>query len=124
MRANPQADCCLVGGDFRPATESLVGPIALNMLRQFHVATAFVGTDGFSTTGGLTTHLVEGAEVVRTMAAQADRTVVLADSTKYGKQGFVHVLPLKAVDILISDTGLPEDVVAEITELGIEVRLV
>ncbi len=124
MRTNPQISCCLVGGDFSPVTESLVGPIALGYLRQFHVSTAFVGTDGFSIDGGLSTHLVDGAEVVRTMSKQADRTVVLADSSKYDKRGFVHVLPLEEIDILITDTGLPERVAEEIAALGVEVRRV
>ena len=124
MRTNPQIRGCLVGGDFNPTTESLVGPIALGALRQFHVTTAFVGTDGFSVEGGLSTHLVDGAEVVRTMAKQADRTVVLADSSKYGKRGFVHVLPLEEIDILITDTGLPESIAEEIAALGVQVRRV
>ncbi len=124
MRSNPQIEGCLVGGDFRPSTESLVGPIALGYLKQFHVGTAFVGTDGFSIEGGLSTHLVEGAEIVRAMSAQAERTVVLADSSKFGRRGFVHVLPLEAVDILICDAGLSPEAAGRISDRGVEVRLV
>ena len=99
-------------------------PSALEQLRRFHVRLAFVGTDGFSAQAGLTTHLVEGAEIVKSMAALADTTVVVADSSKYAKHGFVNVLQLSEVDILISDDGIEATKRAEITDLGVDLRLV
>lgn len=123
-RANPNLLLTMVGGEFRPETESFVGPMALEQLRRFHVRLAFVGTDGFSAESGLTTHLVEGAEIVKTIAALAETTVVLADSSKCGVTGFVHVLPIEAVDMLISDTELPASFQQHLQDIGVEVRLV
>lgn len=123
-RANPGIVLTQIGGEFRPETESFVGPSALEQLRRFHVRLAFVGTDGFSAQAGLTTHLVEGAEIVKSMAALADTTVVVADSSKYAKHGFVNVLQLNEVDILISDEGIEATKRAEITDLGVDLRLV
>jgi DeoR family transcriptional regulator, galactitol utilization operon repressor len=122
-RINPGVHLTVVGGEFRPSTESLVGPVALRDLDQFHVRTAFIGTDGFSLESGLTTHLVEGAEIVRKMASQADRTVLVADSSKLGRIGFARVLPLDALTILITDDGLAAGVREEIKALGVEVRI-
>ena len=121
-RANPAIHLTLTGGEFRPLTESFVGPIALSELEQFHVRTAFIGTDGFSPETGLTTHLVEGAEIVRKMSLQAERVVLVADSTKYGRAGFAHVLPLEAVAICCTDTGLADQHRAEIESQAVEVQ--
>jgi DeoR family transcriptional regulator, galactitol utilization operon repressor len=123
-RTNPSIHLTVTGGEFRPITESFVGPIALANLEQFHVRTAFIGTDGFSVAGGLTTHLVEGAEIVRKMAAQADRVVLLADSSKYGRAGFAHVLALDEVDVCIVDSGLDENDRAAIESRSVEVVIV
>jgi len=120
-RANPSLRLTLVGGEFRPQTESLVGPIALAELERFHVRKAFVGTDGFTLEKGLTTHLVEGAEIVKRMAAQAQETILVADSSKYGKVGFVQVLPLKRIHRLITDTGLPEEAARVLQSEGLPV---
>lgn len=120
-RGNPGLRVNLVGGEYRPANESIVGPLALSVLEQFHVKTAFVGTDGFSAENGLTTHLVEGAEIVRRMAAQAETVVVLADSGKFNKTGFVHVLPIESVDVVITDTGLGAADAAALEETGITI---
>ena len=104
-RLNPGIHLTVVGGEFRPATESFVGPVALGELERFHVRLAFVGTDGFSLAGGLTTHLVEGAEIVRKMADRAETTILVADSAKFGRIGFVHVLPVSRLQRLISDAA-------------------
>jgi DeoR family galactitol utilization operon repressor len=123
-RSNPSLRLTLVGGDFRPNTESLVGPIALQELERFHVRRAFVGTDGFTLESGLTTHLVEGAEIVKKMAAQARETVLVADSSKYGKTGFVRVLPLAGIGRLIVDSGLAPDAVARLREQNLTLEIV
>ncbi|MEX2442660.1 MAG: DeoR/GlpR family DNA-binding transcription regulator [Alkalispirochaeta sp.] len=120
-RGNPGLRVNMVGGEYRPANESIVGPLALSILDQFHVKTAFVGTDGFSIAGGLSTHLVEGAEIVRRMAAQSDRVVVLADSSKWNHTGFVHVLELQKIDLIVTDTGIGDTAVTELSEAGVEV---
>jgi DeoR family transcriptional regulator, galactitol utilization operon repressor len=122
-RINPGIHLTVVGGEFRSATESVVGPVALRDLEEFHVRTAFIGTDGFSIDGGLTTHLIEGAEIVRKMSAQADTTVLVADSSKLGKVGFARVVPLSSVTVLVTDDGLPLSVRKEIEALGVQVTI-
>jgi DeoR family galactitol utilization operon repressor len=123
-RINPGLSLSLIGGEFRPATESVVGPVAALALSRFHVETAFVGTDGFSLQHGFTTHLVEGAEIVRAMAARAQRTVVLADSGKFGRTGFAHVLAATEVSELITDAGLPDEAREGLREAGVIVTIV
>jgi len=120
-RSNPSLHITVIGGEFRPSTESLVGPIALRDLEQFHVSHFFIGTDGFSPETGLTTHLVESAEVAKRMASQADKTVLVADAAKYGKAGFVKVLPLSEVDMLITDNALPEAIRNSLSGNGLEI---
>ena len=123
-RIHPSLNIVLLGGEFRASTESFVGPVTLKELSEFHVRLAFVGTDGFTLEKGLSTHLVEGAEVVRKMSAQATETVLVADSSKFGKTGFVKVLPLDAVHTLVTDTGLGSSAGAQIRELGVNLALV
>lgn len=121
-RVNPGIRVTVTGGEFRPITESFVGPIATRQLEEFHVRFAFVGTDGFGLEHGLTTHLVEGAEIVRTMARCADSTILVADSSKLGKAGFVRVLPLSRIDELVVDDGLSPEEVEAIAEQGVKVE--
>lgn len=119
-RSNPALHLTIVGGIFRPEAESMVGPYAVKHLKQFHVKTAFIGTDGFSVENGLTTHMMEATEVVRTMHKRSERTVLLADASKWNQAGFARIIPLAEVDTIITDPSLPSEAAEEIRELGIE----
>lgn len=124
VRINPGLRVTVTGGEFRPITESFVGPIAIRQLEQFHVRLAFVGTDGFSVEHGLTTYLVEGAEIVRTMAGSAEQSILVADSTKFGKAGFVRVLPLSRMDELIVDDEIADEDAETVRAEGVSIERV
>jgi DeoR family galactitol utilization operon repressor len=113
---NPALKITLCGGEFRSSTESLVGPIAAETIRRFNVKIAFVGTDGFSARNGITTHLLEGGEVIKVMKERARQTILLTDSTKYGRAGPVTIMPLSEADGIITDRQIPPEAAAEMRE--------
>lgn len=123
-RVNPSLHTILIGGEFKASTEAIVGSQALAQLATYHVKYVFIGTGGFSLERGLMTHLQEGAEIAKKMAALGDTIVLVADSTKYNRRGFVNFLPLEEVDIIISDSGLDVSIQEQIREKGIELRIV
>ncbi len=110
VRVNPAIQTTFVGGTFVPSGEAMVGPVALQALSQFHVGMAFVGADGFSPESGATAHLTDMAEIVRKMSERAEETVLLLDSTKYGREGFAQMLPPEKIQMIITDAELkPSD---------------
>ncbi len=119
-RLNPALQIIMTGGEFRRETESMVGPVALRTIAGLNVRLAFVGTDGFSLERGMTTHLVEGGEIVKAMRERADETWLLADSSKHGKSGFVTVLSLSEIDGIITDSELADDAVREIEDSSLK----
>jgi DeoR family galactitol utilization operon repressor len=120
-RNNPQIRVSLVGGEFRPEEEGVVGPLALKAIDQFHVSKAFIGIDGASVKQGFTAHFVESADFVRKMAEQADQTIVLSGSSKFGKAGFARILPFGGVDALVTDGELSVDFEEELTKANVRV---
>jgi DeoR family galactitol utilization operon repressor len=123
-RVNPALDVTVLGGRFSASSESLMGPITMRELEQFHVKYAFVGTDSFSLENGLTAHQVEGAEIAGKMPSRASTTVLMVDSSKYGKSGFAHILPLSSMDMIITDDGLDVEVRNSLRENGINLKTV
>jgi DeoR family galactitol utilization operon repressor len=123
-RMYPNLQITMTGGEFRRPTESLVGPIALETIGRLNVRLAFVGTDGFSLQRGMTTHLMEGAEIVKAMKSHAETTALVADSSKYGKVGFASVLPLQAMNLILTDDALGDNAGVELREAGITVQRV
>lgn len=122
-RSNPSVRITLVGGEFRNSTESFVGSIALETIRRFNVKYAFVGTDGFSVKAGITTQLIECGEILKEMKERAEKTILLADSSKYNKAGVVSILPLSSIDMIITDNAISPEAVAEIREYGVTMIL-
>ena len=43
------------------------------------------------------------------MLRAAGRVVVVADSSKFGQKSLTLVSPLDAIDLVVSDNGLPDD---------------
>lgn len=105
-RINPSLRVTLIGGEFQPSEEAMVGPLALEALNQFYVSKAFIGVDGVSAKQGFTAHSLQSAELVRKMAEQADTVIAISDSSKFGKPGFARILPLSGVDTLVTDADL------------------
>lgn len=123
-RLHPELTVVLTGGTFHRTSESLVGPAALRTLADFNVRLAFFGTDGFNARYGLTTAFAEGAEVIRAMQARAQESWLVADSSKYGKAGFVRVTDLADLTGVITDTALGADARQELTNSGVRARFV
>lgn len=119
-RSNPSVRITLVGGEFRNSTESFVGSIALETIRRFNVKYAFVGTDGFSVKAGITTQLIEGGDILKEMKERAEQTILLADSSKYNKAGVVSILPLASMDMIITDSSISKEAIAEIEEQNVK----
>jgi DeoR family galactitol utilization operon repressor len=115
-RNHPALKITLCGGEFRSSTESFVGPIAVETIRRFNVALAFIGTDGFSARQGVTTNLLEGSEVINMMKDRARRLILLADSSKYNRAGAVTIMGLSGIDALITDSRVPGAAAEEMRE--------
>lgn len=120
-RTNPYTKITIVGGEFRKSTESFVGSIAADAIRRFNVKYAFVGTDGFSAKVGITTHLMEGGDIIKAMKERAEQMILLADSSKYNKAGVVTILPLSSIDTIITDKAICKEALAEIKEHNVRV---
>ena len=120
-RTNPQLRVTLVGGEFRPEEEGIVGPMALKDMEQFYVSKTFIGIDGASVKQGFTAHFVESADLVRKMAEQADEVIVLSDSGKFGKPGFARILPFDGVDALVTDHDLTTEFDKELTNADVRI---
>ena len=60
------------------------------------------------------------ATYAQKMMAAAQKTIVLADSTKFGRRGFAKIADIEAIDLIITDAGISPKTVKKIEDLGIE----
>lgn len=111
----------LLGGRLRGRTLATVDDWALRPLDDIYVDVAFIGTNGLSVERGLTTPDPAEASVKRAMIGAARRVVLLADHTKIGNDYLARFGALTDLDLLITDTGLDDDLASDVEAAGVRV---
>ena len=76
------------------------------MLQDFSCSKLYLGVDGIDLEYGLSTTNLMEAGLNRVMIRTAQKTIVLADSSKFGRRGFSKICELEAVDRIITDSGV------------------
>lgn len=92
----------ILGGEFKNATESLVGPEALDALNRFHFTLGFWGTNAVDEAAGLTTPDRSEALIKRTSMMHTDpaRRFVITDASKFGRVAPVSFGEIDSATIL------------------------
>jgi DeoR family fructose operon transcriptional repressor len=120
----PSPNLTILGGLYLPDYQATVGPQTLAQLQEMTADKVFLGTDGLTLGSGATTANILMAEVDRLMVEKARQVILVTDSSKIGRVGFVPVKTVNAFHILITDTNAPADIIQEIRNMGVEVILV
>jgi DeoR family transcriptional regulator of aga operon len=97
------------GGQLIDSVFTLVGPATLSFLSGLHVNWAFLGADAIDAAGGVSNFNTVEVPVKQAMVAAADRAVLLADSSKFGRRALAFVVGIDAFDTIVTDEGLPPD---------------
>lgn len=122
----------VLGGSIRPGSFTLLGEPGQSLLNRLHVDLCLLGIqairisghvqDGKSSAdGALSDTSLEVAAMKRQMVRAARRTIVLADSSKFGPPAFCDVCNLMRVDSIITDRGINPQQRAMLEETGIEI---
>lgn len=120
----PKAEVVQLGGVVRKSSSSVVGHFAENMIKDFACSKLFISVDGIDPEFGLTTSNLLEAHLNSIMIASAQKTIVLADSSKFGKKSFGKIAKIEDIDTLIVDRNLSAHYVEMLEERGVEVLLV
>ncbi len=99
----------VIGGELRPLSQALVGPLSIPVLDELYVDRAFVGTFGLSLEAGMTTTDPAEAFTKERALTRAREVVLLVDGSKIGTRSFAHAGHLNQIDVVITDAELDED---------------
>ncbi|GAA2472018.1 DeoR/GlpR family DNA-binding transcription regulator [Streptomyces mauvecolor] len=124
LAVRPQFKIVVTGGVARPQSYELTGPLAGGVLNQITMDVAVLGVGAFDVTHGASAHDEDEAGINRLLCERAERVVVAADSTKLGKRTFARICATSQVGTLVTDTAVPEEMVAAFTEAGVTVLAV
>ena len=120
----PDIEIVQLGGVVRKSSSSVVGHFAEEMMTHFACSKLFLSADGISLDHGLTTSHMMEAHLNSQMINCVQKRIVLADSSKFGKKGFGKICNLEDIDVVITDSGIPEIYKEKLEEKGIEIIVV
>lgn len=121
LHGAPQHRLMLPGGVLRPESQSLVGELVEHTLANLRFDLVFLGADAIDLNFGLSTYSEAEARQNGRMIEVSRRVVVLADSTKFRAPRLHKCCGLEQVDLLITDSAMPDAIYEELMSRGTQV---
>lgn len=113
----------LPGGEVDPVEGTLGGSLLEEGLLGLRLDTAVMTCCGVSTIAGVMAYNLRDAAAKRAAQRAAARTILIAESSKFGKSALARICALDDVAILVSDDELPGSVRDYCAEHDIELQL-
>src|SRR5438477_3419929 len=108
------------GGVIYPRLGVLVGPLAVEAFSKMHADVAVMSAGGITLEGITNSHgLLIGIQ--RAMIQAAQKVIFCLDHTKFGRQSLSRLCDLDAVDVIVTDSAAPKELVEQLRGRGIEV---
>jgi DeoR family transcriptional regulator of aga operon len=111
------------GGILRPESNSLSGHMAEAALTDLQADRLFLGADGLDPERGVMTPHLPEAQLNAKMIAISRQVIAVADSSKLMRRNISLIARVDQLHMLITDSGAPPDVVAELERRGVKVHL-
>ncbi|WP_197916847.1 DeoR/GlpR family DNA-binding transcription regulator [Thiosulfatihalobacter marinus] len=93
----------LAGGEMMADVGGTFGQSTIAFIQHFNIDTAVFSTDAVDLQAGFLLSSPAEADLARSVAALARRTVVVADGAKFGKSAPIVAFPPEAADLVVTD---------------------
>jgi len=113
----------VTGGIMRHNSFELCGPLGEAMVAHLHIGKMFIGVDGISVEGGITTYSEQEAQIAKALMMRAQATYAIFDHTKVGKKSLFSIAALTDVHAYITDAALDGALADYAAEQGARVYL-
>ncbi len=117
----PDLTVVVLGGLLRPSELSLIGHITEQALAELRADKVVMGIRAVHLEHGLTNDYLPETMTDRAIVRLADRLILVADHTKFGRTAPAFVASLSAVDTVVTDAGVEPVVVEALRSAGIRV---
>ena len=90
---------------------------------QIRASKAIIGIDGISLEHGFTTLNFMEAAVKKRMIEMSEELIIVADHTKFSKIGLIPVAPIERANRIVTDNGVPSELVARLEKRGVQLLI-
>ena len=118
--ANSRVEVVLSGGVIYPRLGVLVGPLAVEAFSKMHADVAIMSSGGITLEGATNSHGLL-IDIQRAMINAVEHVIFCLDHTKFGRKSMSFLCDLDCIDVIVTNQGAPEELVAALREKGLEV---
>jgi len=104
-------------------TGAFIGPQAETFFGGYRVKKAFLSAKGLTLNDGFTDPTPLYNRLKNAMRANAERVIVLLDSSKFGSRSLVQVMDFPDVDVVVTDSEVPQEMADALRAKGIDVHV-
>jgi len=120
---NPNCQIVVAGGVLRRLDGGLVGNLTISTIEQFKFDYAIIGCSALDGQGDLLDFDFQEVRVSQTIIAQARRTCLVADQSKFQRSAPARIASLSEVDVFYTDHILPDDLAKKCAEWQTRISL-
>jgi DeoR family transcriptional regulator, fructose operon transcriptional repressor len=118
--SNNQVEVVASGGVIYPRLGVLVGPLAVEAFSKIHADVAIMSAGGITPEGITNSHGLL-IDIQRAMINAARKVIFCIDHTKFGRQSVSALCELDCVDVVVTDSKAPMELVEKVRRAGTEV---
>ncbi len=107
LAANRDCQIVLTGGTLRRQDGGLIGSLTVATIRQFKFDLAVIGCSAMDADGDLLDFDIQEVGVSQTIIAQARKTFLVADHSKFKRSAPARIASLAEIDSFFTDIALP-----------------
>lgn len=107
--ANTKCNLYLCGGNVQANTNSILGPMAFNSIKNFHADVFLMSCGGFDFDFGISEFTVDSATIKKAMIQNSEKTILLVDHSKITKKVLFNTCQLKDIDVLITNAKFNDE---------------
>ena len=119
----PHVEVLQLGGLIHQSSAAAAGNFAERILEHISCDILFLGADGIDPDFGISITNITEASLNQKMITVAQKVVIMADSTKFGRRGLGRICSLEDIDYIITDSGVAASTVKAMEERGIKVMI-
>lgn len=108
----------MAGGELRSDSGAAFGVSAIEFVSRFSVGHAVISAGAVDAAAGVMDYDLEEAEFARMVLSRGQRSIVVTDHSKFGRQGLVQVCGFAGFSELATDRPPPREIAAALDAAG------
>lgn len=119
----PDIEVVVTGGMVRKSDLGIIGAAAVDVIEQFKVDYAIIGSSAIDESGALLDYDYREVRIAQTILKHARKKILVADASKFERRAPVQIGHLSDIDIFVTDTPPSRDIIDLCATSGVQLEI-